>query len=171
MTFSFSSLDAIIIFILIAGIITGCGIGICYFLISRFKRIRAKILISFLMFGLLIGGLSFRMGKIDPLIYINPFGSEISEIVYNKYLIPYWESTLEPVGYEEIPIIELPSVAPPEPSGPGKQIGVEVVPIYDFPLKKVSDLYIPVSLLFWGLIGLVVQLIYTTRKRSKSLSQ
>jgi len=111
------------------------------------------------------------MGKTDFVAMINFPGSEISEIVYNDCLIPYWERTLKPAGYEEIPIIELPPVTPPESPGPGKQIGVEVVPIYDFPLKKVSDLYMPVTLLFWGFIGLIAQLIYNTRKRNKKLPQ
>lgn len=157
-------------------LITGGGIAICYFFVSRFKRIRAKILISFLIFGLLIGGYSFWLGKTDSVVIVNLPGSEISEIVYNKfyikYLIPYWRNALDPVGYEEIPIIELPPVTPPEPMGPGKQVGVEIVPIYDYPLKiNVSDLYIPVTLLFWGFIGLVAQLIHNTRKRNKSLPQ
>jgi len=148
-------------------LITGCGIAICYFLVSRFKRIRAKILMSFLIFGLLIGSFSFWMGKIDFVAMTNFPGSEISEIVYIDYLLPYWRNTFEPVGYEEIPIIELSPAIPPEPPGPGKRVGVEIVPIYDFPLKKVSDLYIPVTLLFWGLIGLIAQLIYNGIKRFK----
>ncbi len=153
--------------VIISIIITGCGIAICYFLVSRFKRIRAKILTSFLLFGLLIGGWSFGMGKIDLVAGVNFPGSYVSEIFYNKYLIPYWERTLEPVGYEEIPIIELPPVAPPEPQGPSKKVGVYVVPKYDFPLKKVSDLYIPASVVSWGLIGLVTQLVYNRLKRFK----
>jgi len=107
------------------------------------------------------------MGKTDFVAMVNFPGSEISEIVYNDYLLPYWKQALEPVGYEEIPIIELLPVAPPEPPGPGKKVGVEVVPIYDFPLKKVSDLYIPGSVVSWGLIGLLIQLIYNGMKRLK----
>ena len=128
---------------------------------------KVKILIGFLIYGLVVGIWSFRMGKIDVVAGINFPGSYVSEIVYNKYLIPYWERALEPIGYEHIPIIELLPVTPPEPPGPGKKVGVEVVPIYDFPLKKVSDLYIPSSVVSWGLIGLVIQLIYNGMKRFK----
>ena len=128
---------------------------------------KARIVIGFLIFGLLIGCYSFWMGKTDFVAMVNFPGSEISEIVYNDYLLPYWKRTLEPVGYEEIPIIELLPVAPPEPPGLGKKVGVEVVPIYDFPLKKVSDLYIPGSVVSWGLIGLLIQLIYNGMKRFK----
>lgn len=155
----------VIIPIIILVIITGCGIAICYFFVSRFKRIRAKILISFLLFGLLIGIWSFRVGQTDFVFSVNLPGSYVSEIVYNKYLIPYWQRTLEPVGYNEIPIIELPPVAPSEPPGPSKKVGVYVMPKYDFPLSKVSDLYIPASAVSWGLIGLITQLIYNGVKR------
>lgn len=150
----------LIIPIIILILITGCGIAICYFFVSRFKRIRAKILISFLIFGLLIGCFSFWMGKTDFVAMINFPGSEISEIVYNDYLLPYWRSTLEPIGYEQMPIIDLQT---------GETMGIKDVPRYNFPLKKVSDLYMPVSLLFWGLLGLVIQLIYNLRKRNKNL--
>ena len=128
---------------------------------------KARILTSFLIFGLLIGCFSFWMGKTDFVAGINFPGSEISEIVYNDFLIPYWERTLEPIGYEEIPIIELPPVTPLEPPGPGKKVGIEIVPIYDFPLKKVSDLYIPGSVVSWGLTGSVIQLMYNGAKRFK----
>ncbi len=157
----------LVVSIIVILLITGCGIAICYFLVSRFKRIRAKILMSFLLFGFLIGGWSFGMGKIDLVAGVNFPGSEISEIVYNDYLIPHWKQTLEPVGYEEIPIIALPPVAPPEPPGPGKRVGVITVPIYDFPLKKVSDLYIPGSVVSWGPIGLLIQLTSNGIKRFK----
>jgi len=121
------------------------------------------------MFGLLIGCFSFWMGKTDFVAGVNFPGSEISEIVYNDYLLPYWRNTLEPVGYEEVPIIKLPSVVPPESLESGEKVGVEIVPIYDFPFKKVSDLYIPITLLFWGLFGLMIQLIYNTMKRHRGL--
>lgn len=146
----------VIIPIIILVIITGCGIAICYFFVSRFKRIRAKILISFLLFGLLMGIWSFRVGQTDFVFSVNLPGSYVSEIVYNKYLIPYWERTLEPIGYEDTPIRDLLT---------GKVVGVEVVPLYDFPLSKVSDLYIPASVVSWGLIGLITQLIYNGVKR------
>lgn len=55
----------LIIQIIILILITGGGIGMCYFLVSRLKRIKAKILISFLIFGLLIGCFSTWMGKTD----------------------------------------------------------------------------------------------------------
>ena len=126
------------------------------------------ILTSFLVFGLLIGCFSFWWGKTDFVACINIPGSASSEMVYNKYLLPYWKQTLEPIGYREIPIIELPPATPPEPPpGPGKQVGVEIVPVYDFPLKRVSDLYIPASALSWGLLGLLVQLAYSCYKRMK----
>ncbi len=98
------------------------------------------------------------MGQRDLVAGINFPGSYISEIVYNKHLIPYWERTLEPVSYEHTPVIDLLT---------GKVVGVESVPIYDFPLKKVSDLYIPASVVSWGLIGLVIQLIYNGIRKVK----
>lgn len=142
----------LIVEIIVILLITGGGIALCYFFVSRFKRIRAKILMTFLLFGLVIGGWSFWMGKTDLVAGLNFPGSEISEIVYNQYLLPYWKETLEPVGYEHLPIVDVLT---------GEVVGVEDVPLYDFPLKKVSDLYLPASILSWGLIGLVIQLVYT----------
>jgi len=50
---------------------------------------KARIVIGFLIFGLLIGCYSFWMGKTDFVVMVNFPGSEISEIVYNDYLLPY----------------------------------------------------------------------------------
>jgi len=91
------------------------------------------------------------MGKTDSVAFVNYPASEVSETIYNRYLLPYWNHTLEPVKYEQIPIRDLRT---------GNVLGVQDEPVYDYPLSKVSDLYIPASIVSWGLIGLVIQLAY-----------
>jgi hypothetical protein len=108
------------------------------------------IITSFLIFGIVIGVWSFQMGKTDIVAALNFPGSTVSEIVFSD-LGQYWKSISEPVGYEHIPIRDLKT---------GEIIGIHDEPQYDFPLKKVSDLYIPASILSWGLLGLVLQLVY-----------
>lgn len=120
---------------------------------------KVMILTGFLIFGGVIGAWSFQEGKKDIVAALNLPGSTVSEIVYNDYLLPYWKSTLEPVGYEHIPIRDLKT---------GEVIGVEDVPQYDFPLKKVSDLYMPVSIVSWGLLGLLLQLVYNRRMKTRA---
>lgn len=115
------------------------------------------IVLSFLIFGFLIGLWSSRIGKQDIVFVTNIPGIEPSERVYNQYLIPYWQRTLKPTGYEETPIINLET---------GQRTGTERVPQYNFPIKNVSLLYIPFSILSWGLIGLFFQVVYN--KLSKS---
>ena len=111
--------------------------------------------LSFLIFGILIGLWSFQMGKKDIVFITNMPGVETSERVYNQYLIPYWQRTLKPTGYEETPIINLET---------GQKTGTEKVPQYDFPIKSVAPLYIPFSILSWGLIGLFFQILYNKFK-------
>ena len=114
-------------------------------------RCPQPIFFSFLIFGLLMGCWSWSLGDSDTGYAIGYPESEISDIIYNDYLIPYWEHTSEPVGYEQIPIVDLET---------GEIVGVENIPIYDFPLKSDIDLYIPVAALCWGLLGLAAQLSY-----------
>lgn len=108
------------------------------------------IITSFLIFGIVIGVWSFQMGKTDIVAALNFPGSTVSEIVFGD-LSQYWKSISEPVGYEHISIRDLET---------GEIIGIQDEPQYDFPLKKVSDLYIPASILSWGLLGLVLQWVY-----------
>lgn len=126
------------------------GVSAVTYILSK-CRCPQPILFGFLIFGLLMGCWSWSSGPSDTGFVIGFPESEISERVYNDYLLPYWERTLEPVGYEQFPIIDLET---------GEIVGVENVPVYDFPLKSSMDLYIPFAALFWGLLGLVVQLSY-----------
>jgi hypothetical protein len=118
---------------------------------------RGRAIISgFLIYGFVIGASSYQVGKRDIVAVLNLPGDVLSETVYNDYLIPYWKNTLEPVGYQHIPIRDLKT---------GEIIGTEAVPQYEFPLENVSDLYLPASILSWGIIGLLLQLIYNRWKR------
>ena len=119
---------------------------------------RYLFLAAFLLYGLMIGAFSYWRGKNDFVFLVNPLGSEISERIYNGYLLPNWKNTLEPVGYEYHNIIDLETE---------KIIGQEKVPLYDFPVKDVSELYLPVSVLSWGLTGLVVEVVLNVWKRLK----
>lgn len=127
----------------------------------RGKRIggavkKYPILTFCLAYGVAIGSFSYMMGERDFVALINPLGISVSENVYNNFLIPYWQSVLQPVGYENIPIV-----------GPtGIITGYEKVPQYDFPIKSEVDLYIPISILSWGLVGMVFELVLWMYDRS-----
>lgn len=102
----------------------------------------------FLAYGIIVGIISYSMGLWDPNYIFNPLGVESSNRIYGELLLPYWQATLQPVGYEYH------NVTNPET---GKITGQEKVPVFDFPIKNSSDLYLPVSVLLWALVGLGIE--------------
>lgn len=126
---------------------------------ARHSVYKSKIFLFFVIYGLGTGIFSYLMGYgNDFALLLNFPGKEASRVIYNDILAPYWKGTMEPSGYEEIPTRELET---------GRLVGTEKVPVYDFPML-VEDLYIPISVLTWGLIGLGLALLYrTSRQREK----
>jgi len=77
-------------------------------------------------------------------------------------LARFIEKHFEPAYYEEIPIVRLPSGPPDMPTKPNATyeptVEVQEVPIYDIPwIVDLPGIFIPVSTVFWGLIGLLIQ--------------
>ena len=132
--------------------------------VGKISKQRSLIFAGFLLYGLLIGVFSYWAdGRMETFrMILNLPGVEISMRIYNYYLMPYWVSTLEPVGYEYIDCVD---------GLTGEIIGQEKVPLYSLPIEEEYDLYIPVSVLSWGLIGLGVQLALSMKKieREKSI--
>ena len=125
--------------------------------VRKISKQRSLIFAGFLLYGLLIGVFSYWAdGRMETFrMILNLPGVEISMRIYNYYLMPYWVSTLEPVGYEYIDCVD---------GLTGEIIGQEKVPLYSLPIEEEYDLYIPVSVLSWGLIGLGVQLALSMNK-------
>jgi len=134
--------------------------------VGKISKQRSLIFAGFLLYGLLIGVFSywtrnFVNADSDIPLMLNLPGVEISMRIYNYYLVPYWLSTLEPVGYEYIDCVD---------GLTGEIIGQEKVPLYSLPIEEEYDLYIPVSVLSWGLIGLGVQLALSMKSRGRTLA-
>lgn len=104
----------------------------------------------FLLYGVAAGSISQFMGLWDPNYLFNPLGVEVSNVLYNHLLLPYWHATLNPIGYEYHNVIDMQT---------GKVIGQEKVPLFDLPVKSASDLYLPISASLWVLVGLGIELL------------
>ncbi len=93
-----------------------------------------KVFIIFLIYGWLIGFLSFWWRGISDAIFVfNIPGVMIGDQVYNL-AINYFGEPISAQAHYTIPWI-----------------------------LRVPQIYIPVSVLFWGLVGLIIQSIYRYR--------
>jgi hypothetical protein len=112
-----------------------------------------KLVFKFSALGLLIGLYSFWLGWGEVSYAINLPVSELYNGFYNHALLPYWETTQEPIDYEYIPITDLKT---------GTRTGVLVNAVYDIP--GISDLYrwivVPASVFVWGFIGVTLSLVF-----------
>lgn len=103
---------------------------------------KVKILIGFLAYGLIVGVLStWWQGVSDSIFLLNIPGVMLGDEAYHL-AIRYLGDPSSPQAHFTIPWI-----------------------------LRINQVYAPVSIIFWGLIGLVVQLIYNIRKRHKNLPQ
>ncbi len=117
---------------------------------------RYPFLTILLVYGFAVGVLNYYLDQ-EFYLLANIPGEEISPYVYNNLLIPYWKNTMEPTHYELTNMVDLKT---------GEVIGQQKEPQYDFPIKKVKELYPPVSVLSWGILGLVVDLLRNSYKKS-----
>jgi len=103
---------------------------------------KAKILIGFLIYGLIVGVLSaWWQGISDAIFLLNIPGVILGDGAYNL-AIRYLGDPSSPQAHFTTPWI-----------------------------LRINQVYIPISIIFWGLIGLAIQLIYNTRTRRKNLPQ
>ncbi|MDE1832670.1 MAG: hypothetical protein KGI02_09945 [Thaumarchaeota archaeon] len=117
-------------------------------LIAKFRTYPAFAL--FLLYGIIAGSISHLMGLWDPNYLFNPLGVEASNGFYNGLLLPYWQNIMNPIGYEYHNVLNIET---------GKVVGQEKVPLFDFPIKSASDLYLPISVSLWTLVGLGIELL------------
>ena len=99
---------------------------------------KAKILIGFLIYGLVVGVLSVWWEGISDVIFLpNIPGVILGDGAYGL-AIRYLGDSSSPYAHYTIPWV-----------------------------LRISQVYVPVSVIFWGLIGWVVQLIFNRIKTSR----
>jgi hypothetical protein len=100
---------------------------------------KSKILVGFLLYGVLVGLLSFWWwGISDNILLLNIPGELIGYEVYN-IAISLFGDPFSPQAHFSIPWI-----------------------------LRIPEVFIPVSIICWGAIGLVFQIVYSILKRAKS---
>ena len=100
---------------------------------------KAKILIGFLVYGLIVGVLStWWQGISDAIFLLNIPGVILGD---GAYLL-----AIRCLG---------------DPSSPQAHFTIPWI-------LRINQVYVPISIIFWGLIGLVIQWIYNARKRNKT---
>ena len=102
---------------------------------------KAKILIGFLIYGLVVGVLSVWWAGISDMIFLPNIPGVI--LGYGTYglAIRYLGDPSSLHAHYTIPWI-----------------------------LRINQVYVPISIIFWGLIGLVIQLIYNGVKRFKGIA-
>ena len=99
---------------------------------------KAKILIGFLIYGLAVGILSVWWDGISDMLFpLNIPGVILGDGAYGL-AIRYLGDSGSPHAHYTIPWI-----------------------------LRINQVYVPISIIFWGLAGLIVQLIHNRIKRSK----
>lgn len=120
---------------------------------------RSRIFIGIVAYGVVIGVFSYSMGQGNDFAFrLNIPGIWASNLIYGE-LIKYWQSTMEPSGYEEIPIMDALT---------GERLGTETDPIYDLPLQDESALYVPISILAWGALSFGIAVLKRVSGRSRA---
>jgi hypothetical protein len=100
--------------------------------------VKIKIIIGFLIYGLVAGILSVWWDGISDMIFpLNIPGVILGDGAYGL-AIRYLGDSGSPYAHYTIPWI-----------------------------LRINQVYVPISIIFWGLIGLVIQLIYNRTKRFK----
>jgi len=100
---------------------------------------KAKIFISFLIWGLMAGILSVWWARVSDMIFpLNIPGVILGDETYSL-AIRYLGDPASPQAHFTIPWI-----------------------------LRIHQVYVPVSIMFWGLLGLVIQLIYQKTRKQKS---
>lgn len=108
-------------------------------LVVFFRKIevssKKRVALSFLTFGIVTGALVAWYWPYDIIVLINPITAVLGDIVYRSS-IQYLGDPNSPQAHYTVPWI-----------------------------FRIPQVYVSVSTIFWGLMGLLIQLIYNWRRR------
>jgi len=142
------------VFLFFGVLVSLIGYGLTMYHIRN--KIPYPLLVAFLGYGIAVGLSAVFLANMESYVFLNPVGYEISTYTYNKVLIPYWEDSLTPVSYQTTPIIILET---------GKITGYEKNPVYDFPIESAKALIFPITLLVWGAVGGLMEIMWKMNRK------
>lgn len=134
------------------------------FFMAKTLPIKQKIFIGFLIYGFVVGCVSSFWWTASDMPFLSNLPAEELGYRLHSPLVRFIEEHSEPAYYESTPIVRIPP-PPGVPAEPNVTYGptgeVVELPVYNIPwIVGLPGIFIPVSIIFWGLIGLLFQLSY-----------